>query len=397
MNATTDSMACCEVEQQRAKAPLIVHMIDELPRDGAEMLLLDLMRLRHPRLRYTVACLVRGGELQPEFERIGVPVTVFGRRRRYDPLLVLRVARWLRRQRAAIVHTHLFTADSYGRVAARLAGVPAVFSTVHNIAPAGAGWLRGVVARVLAASTTAVVGCSDEVANALVERDGFDPTRVRSIPNGIDLLRFGQTGGEGVREEFGLGAERRLIGVVGRLHAQKGHADLLLALAALAPQVRRELSCLIIGTGDLEHSLRARVLELGLEDCVVFTGMRTDVPRLVAALDLFVMPSRWEGLPIALLEAMATSRAVLCTRVGGIPDVVVDGINGMLVEPGEVEALRAGIESLLADPSRAAEMGRRARVTVVDRFDITRTAAAYNELHCEALGQACADAPIRQP
>ncbi len=368
-------------------------MIDELPRDGAEMLLLDLLRLRLPDFRYAVVCLVRGGVLQPEFERIGVPVTVFGRRGRFDPMLVWRLARWLRRHRADVVHTHLFTADSYGRVAARLAGVPAVFSTVHNIAPAGAGPLRGVVSRILARFTTAIVGCSDEVSQALIQRDGLEPARVRSIPNGIDLMRFGQASGEGVREEFKLPGTRRLIGVVGRLHEQKGHDDLLRALASLPQPLRGNLSCLIIGTGELEAELRRRVEELGLADCVVFTGMRTDVPRLVAALDAFVMPSRWEGLPIALLEAMATSRAVLCTRVGGIPDVVVHATNGLLVDAGDVDALRSGIETLLADPGFAQRLGRQARATVIERFDVSRTAAAYNELHCAALGLGCRDTP----
>lgn len=349
------------------------------------MLLLDLMRLRHPGLRYTVVCLVRGGVLQPEFERIGVPVVVFGRRWRFDPLLVFRLAGWLQRQRASVVHTHLFTADSYGRVAARLAGVPAVFSTVHNIVPAGAGRLRGWLARLLARQSTAVVGCSTEVAQELVRRDGLPPGLVRAIPNGIDLVRFGSASGAGVREEFRLDPDRRLIGVVGRLHAQKGHENLLLALAGMPQPLRKRLTCLIIGTGELDQRLRERATELALDDCVVFTGMRTDVPRLVAALDAFVMPSLWEGLPIALLEAMASARPVLCTRVGGIPDVVRDGVDGVLVEPGDVDALRVGIEQLLEQSQRAAELGRQARATVIERFDITRTAKAYNDLHVAAI------------
>ena len=373
------------------ESPLVVHVIDELPRDGAEMLLLDLLRLRDPRLRYAVVCLIRGGALQPEFERIGVAVTVFGRHGRYDPLLVLRLARWLRRRRASVVHTHLFTADSYGRLAARLAGVPGIFSTVHSVAPTGAGRVRATVSRLLARLSTGVVGCSEEVAQTLVQRDGLPADRVHAIPNGIDLLRFGDARGDGVREEFDLDARRRLIGIVGRLHPPKGHEDLLLALARLDPALRRDLSCLVVGAGGLEAALRQRVAELGLHDCVIFTGLRTDVPRLVAALDVFVMPSLWEGLPIALLEAMAASRPVLCTRVGGIPDVVQHGDNGLLVEARDVDALRAGIERLLREPKLAARLAERARATVIERFDITRTAGAYNRLHCSAIGWPAVD------
>ena len=366
--------------------PLIVHMIDELPRDGAEMLLVDLMRLRLPDCRYTVVCLIRGGPLEEDFARLGVPVKIFGRRSRLDIGLVWRLAVWLRQQNAAVVHTHLFTADTYGRLAARLAGVPAVFSTVHNIVNPWKGAGRKAIDRLFARLSTKVIGCSEEVTQALAARDGIAPARLVSIPNGIDLQKFSSFSGAGVREEFGLPAQQPLVGIVGRLHAQKAHADLLRALAQL-PQARSgELTCLIIGTGELHDPLRQQVAALGLERCVVFTGMRTDVPRLVAALDVFVLPSHWEGLPIALLEAMASAKAVLCTRVGGIPDVVVDGDNGLLVDAGDVPGLAQRLQTLLDDAALRQRLGQRARQTVIARFDVARTAAAYNQLHRQALG-----------
>jgi glycosyltransferase involved in cell wall biosynthesis len=367
--------------------PLVVHVIDELPRDGAEMLLLDLMRRRDARLRYVVLCLVRGGPLQSEFENIGVPVVVLGQRSRLDPILLWTLLSWLRRERPSVVHTHLFLADSYGRLAAALAGVPAIFSTVHNIVGPGRGVLRTVLHQGLARWSTAVIGCGDEIAQSLI-RQGLPQARVQSIPNGIDLLRFGGVEGAGVREEFGIPAERSLIGVVGRLHRQKGHDVLFQALADMSPAERAGLACLVVGTGELEAELRRLSSSLGLDDCVIFTGMRTDVPRLVAALDLFVMPSRWEGLPIALLEAMASRTAVLCTRVGSIPGVVRDGENGALIAPEDPRGLRESILRLLAQPALREEYGRRARDEAVDRFDITRTASAYNQLHARALGLA---------
>ncbi|MGC9162608.1 MAG: glycosyltransferase [Thiomonas sp.] len=375
--------------------PLIVHMIDELPRDGAEMLLVDLMRLRVPGYRYQIACLIRGGPLEQEFERLGVPVKIFGRRGRIDPGLVLRLAAWLRSERVDVVHTHLFTADTYGRLAARLAGVPAVFSTVHNIVNPWKGAGHRAIDRLLARLSTAVVGCSDEVTQTLARRDRIPVRKLVAIPNGIDLRKFSIASGAGVREEFGLPADRPLIGVVGRLHAQKAHADLFRALALL-PQARAgELACLVIGTGDLLAPLTQQVRELGLDRCVRFTGMRQDIPRLVAALDVFVMSSHWEGLPIALLEAMASARAVLCTRVGGIPDVVVDGDNGLLVDAQDPPALAQGLDRLLQDAALRRRLGQRARETVMARFDVSRTAAAYNQLHSQALGLPLASSPVQ--
>ena len=369
-----------------AEAPLIVHIIDELPRDGAEMLLLDLMRRRLPGFRYVVVCLIRGGALEEEFTRIGTPVVIFGRRNKLDVFLVIRLAAWLKREKAAVVHTHLFTADTYGRLAARLAGVPVVFSTVHNIVNPWKGGFRKMIDRLFARMSTGVIGCSEEVAQTLATRDKIPANRLMAIPNGIDLQKFAHVSGFGVRAEFGLPEDRLLVGVVGRLHPQKGHEDLFLALAAMPLARTGQLSCLVVGTGDLETQLHDRVAELGLERCVVFAGMRTDVPRLVAAMDVFVMPSRWEGLPIALLEAMASSKPVLCARVGGIPDVVHDNDNGLLVESGNVTALQARLEWLLGDAAARERLGHRARETVIERFDITRTAAAYNQLHRQSLG-----------
>ncbi|OYV30117.1 MAG: group 1 glycosyl transferase, partial [Thiomonas sp. 20-64-5] len=183
------------------------------------------------------------------------------------------------------------------------------------------------------------------------------------------------------------------IGVVGRLHEQKAHGDLFRALALL-PQARSgKLTCLVVGTGDLLAPLTQQVKELGLENGVIFTGMRKDVPRLVAALDVFVMSSHWEGLPIALLEAMASSKAVLCTRVGGIPDVVIDGENGLLVDAGDVPRFAQQLGSLLEDATLRQRLGQRARETVIARFDVSRTAAAYNQLHSQALGLPPAPSP----
>lgn len=375
--------------------PLIVHMIDELPRDGAEMLLVDLMRLRIPGYRYAIVCLIKGGPLEQEFERLGVPVVIFGRKGKFDLGLVFRVASWLKREKAAVVHTHLFTADTYGRLAARLAGVPAVFSTVHNIVNPWKGAGRKLIDRLFARLSTAVVGCSEEVTQTLATRDGIPQRKLVSIPNGIDLQKFSSFSGAGVRAEFELPEDRLLIGIVGRLHEQKAHGDLFHALTQL-PQVRDgTLNCLVVGTGGLQDTLKQQVKDLGLQNCVIFTGMRTDVPRLVAAMDVFVMSSHWEGLPIALLEAMASSKAVLCTRVGGIPDVVVDGDNGLLVDARDVPEFARRLENLLHDAALRRRLGERARETVIARFDVSRTAEAYNRLHQQDLGLPTSPRPAR--
>lgn len=366
--------------------PLVVHLIDELPPDGAERLIVDLMRYPDPAFRYAVGCLIRGGPLEAELRTLGVPVVVFGRRGRLDLGLIVRMARWLRRERAAVVHTHLFTADTYGRIAARLAGVPAVFATVHNVVNP---WKRGLhrfIDRVLAWASTRVIACTDEVGTVLRTRDRLPARRIVVVGNGVDLQRLCAVSGAGVREEFGIEPGRVLLGVVGRLHPQKGHADLLPMLARLKAGAGPRFSCLVIGDGELRATLQAQADELGLADTVVFAGLRADVPRLLAAIDLLVMPSRWEGLPIALLEAMACGKPAVATAVGGVPDVLRDGINGALVAAGDAPAFEAALARLIADAPQRARLGVQAQADVLRTRDIACTASSYTALYRAALG-----------
>jgi len=375
--------------------PLVAHLIDELPAHGAERLIVDLMRHRDAQFRYVVGCLIRGGPLEEELTALGVPVVIFGRRWRFDPTLVLRLAAWMRSRRVCVVHTHLFTADAYGRVAARLAGVRAIFSTVHSVINVWKTPAHRLIDRTLAWGSYRVIACTEEVRQALVERDRLPAKKVTTIANGIDLQRFLSASGAGVREEFGVAPGKALLAIVGRLEAPKGHADLLGALAALRSGGCADFVCLFVGEGALRAELETEVTRRALQDAVVFAGLRRDVPRLLAACDLVLMPSRWEGLPIALLEAMACAKTVVATAVGGVPDVIDDGKNGVLVPPQDMSQFAARMRELLNEPTRRETLGARARFDVLRRFDVARTAAEYTALYREALGmQLPANMPV---
>jgi glycosyltransferase involved in cell wall biosynthesis len=364
--------------------PHVVHVIDELPPDGAERLLADVLRHRSTVYRFSVVCLIRGGELEREIEAMGVPVTVLGRRVTYSPALLWRMVRWLRRERADVVHTHLFTADAYGRVAARLAGARGVYATVHST-NVWKGALHRRIDSLLARVSTKVIAVSAEVAQVLRERDGIPEGRIAVVENGIDLQRVAGATGEGVRAEFGIPEGVPLMGLVGRLHPAKGHADLIAALSQLAVQ-GISAHCLLIGSGELRDEIAADVKRRGLQGRVTLTGQRSDVPRLLAALDVLAMPSRWEGLPMTLLEAMAMGKAIVAARVGGIPNVVTDGREGLLVTPGDVAALAGALQRVITDAPLRRELGDRARETLLARYDVGRTARAYESLYAACLG-----------
>lgn len=363
--------------------PHVVHMIDELPPDGAERLIADIIAHRTGRFRYSVVCLVAGGKLAAEIEGSGVPVTVLGRRPGIDLGTLPALRRWLKAHRPQVVHTHLFAADTYGRVAALLARVPVIVSTRHNTR-AWQGRGRRALARVLAVATSRTIACGREVGRTMVESERIPARKMVVIPNGIDLRRFAAADRMSLRSELGVPEGRILLGVVGRLHAQKGHLDLLEALAAL-PGGITGWTCVIAGSGPLEGAIKDRILELGLQDRVRLIGQRDDMPDVLAALDVFVMPSRWEGLPMALLEAMTFRLPIVATRVGSIPDVIDENRNGILVPPADPPALSAALHRLVTEPASRERLGREARESVERVYNAELTAKAYEDLYRELL------------
>jgi glycosyltransferase involved in cell wall biosynthesis len=360
--------------------PHVVHVIDELPPDGAERLVVDVLKSRSGRYRYSVLCLIQGGLLAQEIEDMGIPVSILGRRGKWDFSFPWRLIRWLRNEKVAVVHTHLFTADAWGRLAAFLASTPGIFTTVHSTNQ-WKGRVHRLVDRALAYVSTKVIGCSEEVGLVLRQRDRLPVSRLVEIPNGIELTRFENVSSDGVRGEFRVPDSARLLGVLGRLHPAKGHEDLLKALATLPGDWR----CLFIGGGELEEKLRAETDRLNLSGKVIFTGLRRDVPRLLSALNILVMPSRWEGLPMALLEAMAMGKAIVATRVGGIPDVVTHDEQALLVPPNDPLALQAALQRLFVDPELGPRLGEKARARVRAHYNVARTASAYEALYDAAL------------
>lgn len=367
-----------------ASPPHVVHVIDELPPDGAQRLIVEVLHNASPRYRYSLLCMVRGGVLEPEFAAMGVPVHILGRKPGLDPGAIPALLAWFRIHRPDVVHTHLYNADSYARLAAWLARVPAIFTTRHSALPwPSAGRRR--IARMLSRVSSATIACGAEVQRMLVEAEGIAPQRVRTVANGINLQRFEAADRARIRRELGLRDEQVLIGVIGRLHPLKGHADLLSVLAPLAAE-GLDFQCVFVGGGDLRDELQAQIDAAGLGPRVRLLGQRSDVVDVLAALDIFAMPSRREGLPMALLEAMAMARPVLATAVGSIPEVIQDGENGLIVPPEDPAALEAALRRLLADAGLRSRLGAAARATVQARFSSAQTAAAYERLYDEALG-----------
>lgn len=378
------------------EAPAGAHICfftDSLEPSGVGMHLLNLMRWLDPaRFQMSLVCpdTEGGRRLMARAARLGAEVHPLTVRDRRDGESIERLERLLRAEGAGIFHSQVGISweGLLGLRLAHQAGVPVRVVTEHLpylLTHPGQMAEHRETLRL----ADRVITVSEGSRRTFLDR-GYPPEQFVCIHNGIELPPRRPPDATGrVRQELGLGTEAPLLLTVARLTPQKGH-DLLLAAA---PQLlaRYPEACLAwVGEGPERPALERRARELGVAGCVRFLGHRDDVPALMAAADLFVLPSRFEGHPLVVLEALAQELAVVGTRVCGLEEAVVDGEDGLLVEPGRPDQLAAAILALLPDRARRRRMGRAGRARVVELFQARRmartTMALYEELLAARAG-----------
>jgi len=219
-------------------------------------------------------------------------------------------------------------------------------------------------------------------------RDGVDPARIRVVYSGVDPRRFEgaeTTSRTDLLREWDLPTDVPLVGSIGALVPYKGFDDFVAAAAEIYR--RRPCSFVLVGEGDERPRLMQRIRELGLDHCFRLVGFRTDIGAILSALDVFVFPTLEEGLGTSLLDALLLERPTVATRVGGIPEVVVDGENGCLVEAGDVAGLTGAVEKFLSDPAGSRRLAQAGRRDVLDRFHVDRMVEATLQNYHEVLGR----------
>jgi glycosyltransferase involved in cell wall biosynthesis len=334
-----------------------------------------------------VVAITRRGPVADELDAAGVPVhLVTGEPGPRDPAAFLRLVRLLQRVRPDVVHTFLIVAGIYGRLAAFAAGVPLVLSAEQNIYTRKAR-RHAMMERALAARTYRVIACCDVVGRYYQQQVGVPRSKIEVIYNAVRFGRRPQaTDGETARFALKLPPEALVLGTLGRLTEQKGQRVLLQAVAKLAGDVP-SLVLFLAGTGPLRDELEAETSRLGIADRVRFLGLRRDRATLYAAMDIFVLPSHWEGLSLALVEAMGAGRAVVATRVGGNPEVVRDGRSGLLAPPADVDALAEALGTLAKDHALRASLGDAAFDEARSRFAIEQHVNQLAALYRRGLGE----------
>ena len=368
--------------QSRVGGLRIAHLIECDGPGGAERVVAALATELQAAGAENVVFLPAKGEgwLARELEGSGVAVEHFEIDRPLSPQCARGLVRAFRRHRFDVAHSHEFSMAVYGAWTAWRTGVPHVI-TMHGGKYYNGRLQRRLAMRAAIAASDQVVAVSESLADAIAHDLGVVRSKVAMLSNGV---RHAEPDRVTLRSELGLSPEDRLIVAVGNLYPVKGHVyaiDALALLAARHPSVHLAIS----GRGELEGELLARAREHGLEHRVHLLGLRSDVPAVLAAADLFVLPSLSEGLPLALLEAMFAGCPIVASDVGQVRVALNNGAAGILVEPGDSSALADALDRLLSNPAEARRLGALASLHAAGEYDLSRMVQRYAAVYREAM------------
>jgi glycosyltransferase involved in cell wall biosynthesis len=375
-----------------APAPTrLLKIVPTLLCGGTENQAITLARSLHQQgFSLEVACLRRLGPFVKEVAEQRIPLSeypVAGFRSFSALRQTARFIRHILKRRIEVVHAYSFYGNVFGVVPAKLAAIPVVIASVRDrgayLTP-----MQKRVQRFVCRFADCVLVNAEAVKDWLIG-EGYDPSKIVVIPNGVELNRFNDLPDRReIRRALGVRPDAPLVMVVSRLTRQKGLEQFLEAVKRLAPKFP-DARFVIVGYAnpaeqDYENTLKTRADQLGMTDRVTFTGLRRDVPALLSAATVAVMPSLNEALSNVLLESMAAGAPIVATRVGGTPEAVADGVNGLLVDPGDAAALARAIERLLEDPALAARLGAAARRSIEREYSVEKmvrtTARVYLDL-----------------
>jgi glycosyltransferase involved in cell wall biosynthesis len=378
--------------------PRILQLLATGGTGGAQESYTELL-LHLDREKYEVAALsLSSGSAVQRLRRLGVEVDVIGDT--HDAAAVRALATYLRRREIDVVHAHMYRAEVIGTRAAIAAGTPVAMATVHSSRQRSPEDVATLSA--LTPAMDRLIVPSESIA-AKIRREGRDSAPYTVIPNGVDLARFAAAAPPcTLRDEYEIPCDDVLIGVVARLAPEKGHRYLIAAMPAIlarAPRLPRPngVWLAIVGEGSEEAALRAQAQALPppARDRIIFTGRRADISALTADLDIAVLPSLREAQGISILEAMARRKPVVASAVGGVPEVLTDGVDGLLVPPQSPPSLAHALGRLVGSPALREQLGEAGYETVARRFSMDAMVRRVEEIYDEELHRSGAGAALQ--
>jgi glycosyltransferase involved in cell wall biosynthesis len=381
------------VSPARDDRPVICQVLHSLDIGGAEVLAAGLARELSDRYRFVFACLDdKVGVLGEEFAARGVPMRVFHRQPGIEWKCSFRLATFFREHRVQIVHAHQYT-PFFQSLLARVTyrRPPIVFTEHGRHYPDSRSSKRVAVNRALLRSDDRLIGVGESVRQALVDNEGLPERRTETIYNGVPLENFLTVKGDDdlrsdVRAELGIAAHEFAIVQVARLNALKDHATAIRTLKRLRDDdVPARL--ILVGDGEERPALEQLVVEQKLTEFVVFLGARSDIPRLLASADAFLLSSISEGIPLTLIESMGAGVPIVSTDVGGIPEIIEHGVAGLLAPARNDETLAAHLRSLWRNPEQRTELAENGCRRAVEQFSLGQMHRQYVDVYEQLLGR----------
>ncbi|MCM8826813.1 MAG: glycosyltransferase [Candidatus Omnitrophica bacterium] len=362
----------------------ILYIIWSLGLGGAESVVINLVKgLDKGRFNPFVCCLNDKGIFAEELEREEIKVIALNKKPGLDFSIIPKMIRLINTHNIDIVHTHLWGANCWGRVAAVLGRVKIIIATEHSVDV----WKPKhyfLIDRFLSRFTHKIVVVSEAVKD-FYKSKGIAEEKLEVIYNGINEENFRISGEirEKIRKELGVNDNTKVLGIIGRLVEPKGHKFLFNAMGML--DGKYNLKVVVVGEGVEKETLKEMVRSLGLEDKVIFTGFRNDVNNILQSIDILVIPSLREGLPLVMLEAMASGVPVISSKVGGIPEVIINGKNGILIEPANVRELAEAISVLVSNNELYQYLSHQAKQSIKAKFTLDRMIKDIEELYLKLL------------
>jgi len=369
----------------------ILHIVPKLSTWGGvgNQLLLLLKNYARDEFLPIVCSLRDKGVVGEEIEDLGIEVICLNRdfKRGFYWTVVKELRTLMKQRNIQIVRTHEYRANLHGRLAALLAKVPCIVGSVHNVYNARDKKLnRRILNRYLGIFTDKVVAVSEEVKKEIVRYDSVPENKVAVIYNGVDRKRFVDIDAQSIRSEFHIPKSTPIIGTVGRFFPQKGQKYLLEAVAKVRNKFPH-IAVFVIGDGSLKEELQDHTKKLNIEQNIIFTGVRRDIPALLSAMDIFIFPSLWEGFGNALVEAMAAGKPIIATDIPSVREILDSGKSGIVVPPANSEAIARSLDLLLSDRALAENLGNAARERALSSFTIDSTVRGYSSLYRSILEQ----------
>ena len=363
----------------------VMYVIWSLGLGGAEQVVLHLARgLDKNRFRVSVCCLNDEGEFAPVLQQSGVKVFALHKQKGIDLAVVSKLRRIFKEQEVDLVHAHLWGGNFWGRIAAHKEHIPVVV-TEHNVDV----WKTPIhffLDRMLYRKADKFLCVSDSVRQFYSGHLHVRKECLNVLYNGIETDENVIPSGAGLqlKSEFNIGENTFVFSIIGRLVPQKGHSfflDVFKRIAARHPDVK----VLIIGDGPLKQALTEQIIQNGLKDKVVLTGLRKDVPAILSITDAVVLPSFREGLPMTLLEGMVREKVVVASAVGGTPELVTDGVDGFLFEAGNAGQLEEKLNFVLSGGENLSNIRAAARRKVCEQFSLSNMIRQHEAVYQEMI------------